>query len=168
MRDHAASPSAFASAARQLTERLRAVWPDVRLSVNTRVDVAHALDLDVHIGTRGPAVVDARAMLPDATVGYSAHSLDEAQQAQADGAAYVFFSPIFPTASKPGHPGAGLDALRTVCEAVAVPVVALGGVTPATVPACLDAGAHGVVVLSGILHAADPAAAAHAYASLVA
>ncbi|MEL6772522.1 MAG: thiamine phosphate synthase [Bacteroidota bacterium] len=168
LRDHVASPSAFASAARRLTERLRGAAPDVRLSVNTRVDVARALGLDVHVGTRGPAVVDARAMLPDATVGYSAHSLDETQQAQANGAAYVFFSPIFPTASKPGHPGAGLDALRAVCQAVAVPVVALGGVTPATAPACLDAGAHGIAVLSGILHAADPAAAAHAYASLVA
>ncbi|MEL6612499.1 MAG: thiamine phosphate synthase, partial [Bacteroidota bacterium] len=149
LRDHVASPSAFASAARRLTERLRGAAPDVRLSVNTRVDVARALGLDVHVGTRGPAVVDARAMLPDATVGYSAHSLDEAQLAQADGAAYVFFSPIFPTASKPGHPGAGLDALRAVCQAVAVPVVALGGVTPATAPACLDAGAHGIAVLSG-------------------
>ncbi|MEM8559902.1 MAG: thiamine phosphate synthase [Bacteroidota bacterium] len=163
LRDHTADSAAFASASRRLVHQLRAVAPDVRISVNTRLDVAHSLGLDGHVGTRGPSVAQARAALPDALIGYSAHSADEARQAEAAGGDYLLFSPIFPTSSKPGHPGVGLDALRAVCAAVAVPVFALGGLTPASVPACLNAGAHGVAVLSGILNASDPTAAARAY-----
>ncbi|MEM6782718.1 MAG: thiamine phosphate synthase [Bacteroidota bacterium] len=163
LRDHAARGDAFASLARPLVERLRAGASGVRISVNTRAEVAGTLGLDVHVGTRGPSVAEARARVPGAVVGYSAHTIAEVQRAASDGAAYVFFSPIFPTSSKPGHIGVGLDALQAVCEAVEVPVYALGGVTPATAPACLDAGAHGIAVLSGILDAADPVATAHAY-----
>lgn len=163
LRDHEADEAAFGRAAAALADRLRAMSPDVRISANTRLDVAQALGLDAHVGVRGPSVAGARAASPEAVLGTSAHSMEAALQAKADGADYLFFSPIFPTSSKPGHPGVGLSALQTVCDAVTLPVYALGGVVPASVPACLDAGAHGIAVLSGILNAADPATRARTY-----
>lgn len=167
LRDHTASDDVFASAARRLVERLRAALPGIRISVNTRIEVAQRLRLDVHVGVRGPSLAEARARMPDAVAGYSAHTIAEAQRAESDGATYVFFSPIFPTSSKPGHVGVGLGALQAVCEVVDVPVYALGGLTPATIPACLDAGAYGIAALSGILSKADPAKSARAYASVI-
>jgi thiamine-phosphate pyrophosphorylase len=164
LRDHDAPPDAFADAARHLAARLRAEAPGVRLSVNTRLDVARALRAGLHLGWRGPSPVHARAALgPHALVGRSAHVLDEATDAEARASTYLFFSPVFPTTSKPGHPGAGPTALAAVCRAAMRPVLALGGVTPARVTACLDAGAHGVAVLSGIVAAPDPGAATRAY-----
>jgi thiamine monophosphate synthase len=60
----------------------------------------------------------------------------------------VVFGPIFPTASKPGHPGVGLEALEEVVSSVPIPVYALGGVTPERVPQIADTGAHGVAGIS--------------------
>lgn len=81
-------------------------------------------------------------------VGYSVHDPAEAELAAAAGARYVTFSPVFPTASKPGHPGAGLNALRLMCGLLPLPVFALGGITIANAQAALDAGAYGVASIS--------------------
>ena len=165
LRDHEAPPEQFSSEATRLSRELRAAAPDVRLSINTHLDVAVALKAGLHVGRRGPSVAGAWTQLgEDGVLGASVHTLGEAQQAAEDGADYVTFSPVFATASKPGTPGAGLDALRDVALAVApVPVFALGGVTPARVAACREAGAGGVAVLSGLMDAADPRAAVAAY-----
>lgn len=85
---------------------------------------------------------------PGIRFGVSAHSLEEALEAERAGAEYMTFSPLFPTSSKPGHPGAGLDALRRVCGAVGVPVFALGGIDARSARLCLDAGAHGIASIS--------------------
>jgi len=116
---------------------------------------------DLRAGKRGPDVAEAKKS--GALTGFSAHDQDEAQRAAHDDADYVSFSPVFPTTSKPDHPSAGLAALRNVCAGVSIPVLALGGLTPERVAGCLDAGAHGVAVLSGILHADDPAGATAKY-----
>lgn len=85
----------------------------------------------------------------DAAFGVSAHSLDEALAAERAGAAWVTLSPIFPTPSKPGHAGVGIDALGAVCRAVAIPVFALGGIADAgRAAACMAAGAAGVAAIS--------------------
>nr|WP_243664820.1 thiamine phosphate synthase [Rhodothermus marinus] len=89
-------------------------------------------------------------------LGYSAHDLDAARRAADEGADYLLFSPVFPTASKSGVPAVGLEALAAVCRAVPIPVLALGGITPERVSACLQQGAHGVAVVSAILDASDP------------
>lgn len=165
LRDQEADAVAFRAAARRIATRLRAAAPDVLLSVNTRLGVAQEVGAGLHLGARGPTVAAARRALgAEALIGFSAHSLGEAQAAAEAGADYLFFSPVFPTTSKPGHPGAGRAALRKLCAAVPVPVFALGGITPARAGPCLDAGAQGVAVLSGLLHAEDPTAAAQAYA----
>ncbi len=174
LRDHIALDTAFVEAAHRLAERLRAVSGEVLLSVNTRTEVAGALGAGLHLGARGPSVASVRQRQGEeiqpkttrsaALLGSSAHDEKEGRQAIAEGAHYLFFSPVFPTTSKPGHPGQGLDALSAFCIAFPqVPVFALGGVTPERVAPCLDAGAHGVAVLSGILHAENPSQAAAAY-----
>jgi thiamine-phosphate diphosphorylase len=89
--------------------------------------------------------------------GFSVHSLSALAAAQRAGADYVVFSPVFAPSCKPGVVGEGLDALRQVVAASSIPVLALGGVTPARAVACLAAGAHGVAVMSGL---SDPARAA--------
>lgn len=161
LRDHDAAPADFRAMAERLAAALR---PEARVTVNARLEVAQSLSADFHTGARGLRIEDARAALGShAQIGYSAHMLDEARAAFEAGADYILFSPVFPTSSKPGHPGAGLDALRACCIATPGPVFALGGVMPERVAACLDAGAHGVAVLSGILRADDPGAAAEVY-----
>ncbi len=164
LRDHAAAPEALADAAERLAERLRAARPGVLLSVNTHVELAQALGTGLHVGWRGPAVGEARRLTPDGVLTAAVHTPAEAKAAADAGADAVLFSPVFPTPSKPGRPGAGLDALVACCTAVpGTPVFALGGITPERVGACRAAGAYGVAVLSGILRAPDAAVAAHRY-----
>jgi thiamine-phosphate pyrophosphorylase len=162
LRDHEAGGELFERAARELAGLLS---DDVLLSVNARLPVATALGTGFHTGARGPGVSEARAAIgAGLPVGYSAHTIEEGRAAAAAGADYLFFSPVYPTSSKPGHPGAGLDALRDFCGSVPdLPVFALGGVTPDRVAECVDAGAHGVAVLSGILAAPNIAAAVIRY-----
>lgn len=165
LRDHEADSESFSTAAAELVERIRMVAPGTMLSVNGRLDVAEELGLGYHVGTHGESIAKARKRLPvDSVIGFSAHYVTEAQQAIRDGADYVFFSPIFASPSKPGHVGVGLDELRTFTERIQdIPVFAVGGVTPERVRLCLEAGAHGVAVLSGILQQDDVERAALDY-----
>ena len=85
-------------------------------------------------------------------IGCSVHSVDAAKKREAEGADFLTYSPIYPTASKPGYgPAVGAVSLAKVAEAVKLPVFALGGITPARVPECLTAGAFGVAVMSGVM-----------------
>lgn len=96
---------------------------------------------------------------PDALIGVSAHSLEEARSAAHEGADYITLSPVFPTASKPGYgPALGLDGLRRIAARLAIPVIALGGVGSDNAAPCLEAGASGVAVMGGIMGAVDPEA----------
>lgn len=170
LRDHRTRRKDFAREAEVLIERLRALDAAVSISINTQVDVAKILETGLHVGRRGPSVQKARAQLgPDALVGYSAHDLPDTQSDRTQTPDYFFFSPVFPTSSKPDHPGMGTTVLETFCDmARPTPTLALGGITPDRVPRCRAAGAHGVAVLSGIMDADAPAAAARAYLRVLA
>jgi thiamine-phosphate pyrophosphorylase len=165
LRDHEARQALFRGRAGCLVDRLWTSRPDLLVSINSDVGLADNLGTGVHLGVHGSSIAEARQALGgEPYIGYSAHTLEQALRAAEEGADYVTFSPVFPTQSKPGHPGTGVDAVATVCERLAgVPVIALGGITPARIDACRDAGAHGVAVLSGILGARDPVAAAGQY-----
>ena len=85
-------------------------------------------------------------------IGCSVHSLDAARKREAEGADFLTYSPIYSTASKPGYgPAVGIASLAAVVEGVKLPVFALGGITPDRVSECLDAGAFGVAVMSGVM-----------------
>ncbi len=162
-----------ATAGRRLWEVARAlVDAGAAVVVNDRVDVALATGArGVQLGRRSLALGDVRRLVGAAWVGYSAHAAHEVADAAARGADWVFLGPVWATASHPGAAPAGLGALRAAAGGGAVagigalPVVAIGGVTPGRVADALAAGAHGVAVLSGVWGAADPAAAAAAYAA---
>jgi thiamine-phosphate diphosphorylase len=92
-----------------------------------------------------------------AIVGRSCHSLAEVRAAEAEGCDYVTLSPIFESASKPGHgPALGLDGLRDVVDEVTIPVVALGGVDAEIADGCVRAGASGLAVMGEVMRAEDP------------
>jgi thiamine-phosphate pyrophosphorylase len=153
---------------RQLVEvgrELRALAREkgVTFMVNDRVDVALAVDADgVHVGQDDmPVPLARRLMGPGKIVGASAATSSEARKAEAEGADYVAASPVFSTPTKPdAPPPTGLEGLRAIVEAVALPVIAIGGINPENAGAVIQAGAAGVAVISAVVSAPDIAAAA--------
>ncbi len=133
--------------------------------INDRIDVVLAADADgVHLPVDSFAPADARRLLgPDVLIGASAHSLAEARAAAGGGADFVVFGPIYETPSKRtfGSP-VGLDALAEVTRSISPPVFAIGGVTAERVCSVRQHGAYGIAVVSAILEADDPRAAAAA------
>jgi len=132
--------------------------------VNERVDVALATAADgVHCPELGFPPEAARKILGAAAViGVSCHSLEAVQRAESSGADLAFYGPVFPTRSKSGTP-TGLDALHEVCTRVAMPVFAIGGITPEHSARCMEAGASGVAVVSALLGAKDIGASVRAF-----
>jgi thiamine-phosphate pyrophosphorylase len=132
-----------------------------KLLINDRIDIALAVGADgVQLGRVGLPVAVARRILGSAQViGYSAHSMDEAQQAERDGADFVTFGPIYATPSKEayGEP-LGLARLAEVAQSLTIPVFALGGVNISSAREVMSAGARGVALISAIIAAQDPAA----------
>jgi thiamine-phosphate pyrophosphorylase len=94
--------------------------------------------------------------------------VEEAKQAELDGADYVGVGSIFATASKSDAGDAiGPDVLRRIREAIHIPIVAIGGLTASNAPAAIGAGAQGVAVISSVVGAADVASAARMLAEVV-
>lgn len=134
----------------------------VPLIINDRVDLMLALNLDgVHLRADSLPVSAVRRLVgAGRLVGISTHSVAEVRDANRDGADYVVFGPVFDTPSKrPFGSPVGLEKLAEICRLSAVPVFAIGGITPASVSDVRRAGAHGVAVIGAIL-ARDSAAAA--------
>jgi thiamine-phosphate pyrophosphorylase len=126
-----------------------------RILVNDRLDVALAQGAGgVHLGENSLPVEEARKLAGsrilgrDFLIGVSCHSLEAATAAAKDGAHYIFFGPVFVTPSKAAY-GApqGLLGLAEVCRDVALPVVAIGGVTVENAASCLSAGASGIAAI---------------------
>lgn len=79
--------------------------------------------------------------------GKACHSIDEVRAAAGAGFDYVLLSPIFPTQTHPEATPLGLEALKSACRAVRIPVFALGGIGPDNLADCLQAGAHGIAAI---------------------
>jgi len=127
-----------------------------RVSIGGDVELAVEVAADgVHLAA-GASVAAARAQLgAQVLLGISAHGEGDVAGAASGGADYATLSPIFPTGSKPGYgPALGLAALTRTAQ-LGIPVVALGGVTAASAPACLRAGAAGVAAMGEIMRAAS-------------
>jgi thiamine-phosphate pyrophosphorylase len=140
----------------------RAVQHAAALLINDRADIALLVGAaGVHLGQEDLPVADARGLLgPDALIGFSTHNVEQADAAANAGVAdYIGFGPIFPTRTKDTpDPVQGLDGLRAVRGRVALPIVAIGGITVATAPAVIAAGADAVAVISDLVRARDVAA----------
>ena len=110
----------------------------------------------VHVGQDDLPVPQVREIVgPDAIIGLSTHSLDQAVAAMEAGPDYIGFGPLFSTPTKPDYTPIGVDAIRRVHEQVALPVFCIGGIKRENLAAVLAAGAKRVVIVSGILQAAD-------------
>jgi len=141
---------------------LEAGFPPEKLWINDRLDVALALSAGgVHLAGHSLPVAAARACVtPPMKVGVSVHSLDEALQAADEGADYVLFGHIFPTPSKPGLPARGLPSLKELVVRLSIPVLAIGGIHADNVAAVMETGCAGIAVISAVLGAPNPLAAA--------
>lgn len=100
---------------------------------------------------------------PNRLLGYSVHSEERALRAVSAGADYLLVGTMYPTSSHPNKSPEGILLLRAIGQVVSVPLIAVGGITPERVPECLEAGATGVAVISGILDSPNPSASAQAY-----
>ena len=99
------------------------------------------------------------------SLGASCHSVEDALRAQALGGTYLTAGHISATDCKKGLAPRGLEFLREVCQAVEIPVWAIGGIRPENLPQVLAAGAAGGCVMSGLMACPDPAAALAAFAA---
>ncbi|MFH1485512.1 MAG: thiamine phosphate synthase [Chloroflexota bacterium] len=142
---------------------------NVLFIINDHPDLALAAGADgVHLGQKDLPVEVARRILPmDALVGCSSATAEEAIQAHADGADYVAVGSIFPTSSKADTRPAGLETLRKVRDAVALPLVAIGGICLDNVGEVMAAGADAVAVISAVVCAEDVEGAAQELSAMM-
>jgi thiamine-phosphate pyrophosphorylase len=126
--------------------------------VNDRVDVALALGADgVQLPENGLPTSVARSLVgPDVFVGSSVHTVKAAIDAEIGGANFLIAGTIFPSTSHPQGPAHGTDFLRALKERVAVPILAIGGVTHENVGQIMRAGASGAAVITAISEADYP------------
>ncbi len=139
---------------REITERKGA-----NLIINDRVDIAIAVDADgVHLGWQSLEIDTVRRMLGhDKIIGFSAHSLEEAERAEKSGADYISISPIFDTVNKEYLiKPLGVGEIGKIKAQINIPVVALGGINENNVDSVLRNGADGIAVISAILLSDSP------------
>lgn len=134
----------------------------VPLIINDSVDIALAAGADgVHVGQEDLEAGMARQKLgPDKILGVSAHNVEEALRAEAQGADYLGVGAMFPTGTKHNVVPTSPETLRAICEAVSIPVVAIGGVTADNLPKLAGCGMAGAAVVSAIFSQPDCRAAA--------
>lgn len=161
-RDKQAGGRAFYETGRRLLALARRAG--VPLIVNDRIDVALALGADgVHLGRGDLPPAAARRLAPGLIVGCSANTAQHLADAVAAGADYAGVGPVFPTTSKGDTaPLLGLEGLRRLLAGARLPCVAIGGITAATAPDVLQAGAAGVCVIGAVQGAPEPVEAARA------
>ena len=135
---------------------------NVPFVIDDEVEIALEVGADgVHVGQEDMACERARAMLgPDAIVGVSAQTVEQALEAQAAGADYLGVGALIPTPTKPDAVDVTFDQLRDICAAVDIPVVGIGGLNARTVAQLAGSGVDGAAVVSAIFAAEDCKAAA--------
>lgn len=161
LREKNAETGAFVKTALKLKKLLKLY--NVPLIINDRIDVALACDAEgVHLGQSDMPLPLARKILgPDKIIGISASNVDEAMVAEQGGADYIGAGAVYDTPTKTDTGMAlGLNGLKAITEAVKIPVVAVGGMKAHNALAMRQHGAAGVAVVSAIMAALDPEAAA--------
>jgi thiamine-phosphate pyrophosphorylase len=124
--------------------------------VDDRVDVALATNADgVQLGPEDMPIRIAREIAPNLIIGASVYSVEEALDAEKEGAHFLGAGSVYPTPSKPDARVIGLDGLRKMVEVVSIPVVAIGGINRDNIREVLRAGVVGVAVISAVMAAED-------------
>ena len=127
--------------------------------VNDRIDIAIASGADgAHLGQDDFPIPLARELLGDnRIIGGSAATMEEAEKCLSAGADYVGFGPVYPTGSKDdAGPVSGIDTLRKIVETIPIPIIAIGGIDEENTPEIIQAGAHGIAVISAVCCKENP------------
>jgi thiamine-phosphate pyrophosphorylase len=120
--------------------------------INDNVDIALEIDADgVHVGQSDMEAGDVRAKLgPDKIIGVSAQTVEQALLAEKHGADYLGVGAVFPTGSKDDAVEVSHETLKAICEAVSIPVIAIGGITVDNTSSLAGTGICGIAVISAI------------------
>ena len=129
----------------------------VPLIIDDRLDVCLAVDAaGLHIGDDELPVSVARQVLgPEKILGVTAKTVERALEAEESGADYLGTGAIFPTTTKENAPITLISTLKTICQRVAIPVVAIGGLTSENIDQLIDTGIAGVAVVRDLMQAED-------------
>ena len=130
--------------------------------INDSVDIALACDADgVHVGQTDLMGRDVRALIgPDKILGITANTVELAVAAEKAGADYIGAGAVFGTTTKQNAKNLSLDTLKAICQAVSIPVVAIGGINADNLPRLAGTGAAGAAVVSALFAQKDPEEAA--------
>jgi len=141
----------------------------VTFMINDEVDLAMAVEADgVHLGQEDLPLSAARALLgPQRVIGISAHTLDQAREAEAGGADYLGIGPVFSSTTKQARPPLGCESLKEFRRQVRIPIIAIGGISALNVRQVMAAKVDGVAVVSAVLSQPDVTAATAELAAIL-
>ena len=155
----------------QVAKQVKAVTDRYHIPfvINDDVQAALACGADgVHVGQEDMQAADVRRLIgPDKILGVSAQTVEQALLAEANGADYLGVGAVFSTSTKADAVEVPAAVLRDICQAVSIPVIAIGGVKAENIPKLQNSGIVGVAVVSAIFAAPDIAQATHALAEAV-
>lgn len=155
LREKNLSESAFEKEAIAIQELCRK--HAIPFVVNDNVEIARRMGADgVHVGQSDMEAGDVRALLgPDAILGVSAQTVEQAKLAEERGADYLGVGAVFPTGSKDDAVEVPHETLKAICEAVSIPVIAIGGISEENVHELSGSGICGIAVISAIFGQKD-------------
>ena len=155
LREKELDDESFLKEAKELKELCREY--KVPFVINDNVEIAIKTDADgVHVGQSDMEAGDVRKRLgPDKIIGVSAQTVEQAVLAEKRGADYLGVGAVFPTGSKDDADDVSFDTLKAICEAVSIPVVAIGGISKENAIKLKGSGICGVAVISAIYAASD-------------
>lgn len=153
-----------ASALKQLLNEL-----SIPLIINDRVDIALAVAADgIHIGQDDLPLPVVKKMVPeDMIVGVSVSTLEEALEAERNGADYIGVGSVFPTKTKQDATLMAIGDLEEICRSVSIPAVAIGGITADNISALSASGLSGTAVVSAIMNAESPKTASESLLKII-
>lgn len=135
-----------------------------KIVIHDRLDVALIKNIpNIHLPSHGLPVQAVKKAFPELRIGRSVHSVEEATQAEKDGANYVLYGHCFETNCKKGLTPNGIDRIVEMKKKLDIPVFAIGGITPDRVKTLQKIKADGIAVMSGIYSSTNPLASAIEY-----
>lgn len=142
---------------------------DVLFIINDHLDLLLAVDADgLHLGQDDLPIKTTRRLLPvDKILGISTRTVDGAVAAQAEGADYIAVGAMYPTPSKQAAQVVGVERLNQVRKAVALPLVAIGGINQENAAAVMAAGANSIAVIRAVVQAETPEEAAREIVNII-
>lgn len=163
LREKNSSGKEFYEKAKALKELLDSY--DIPLLINDRIDIAIAVNAaGVHIGQSDLPLATVKEIVPQSfIIGVSAGTLEEAKNAERDGATYIGVGSVFPTGTKEDAKLLPQGVLEEITKTISIPVVAIGGITIENVDTLQHKGLAGVAVVSAIMKANNPSLVAQKF-----